>query len=1106
MTNPTPLNPAPLNIAGKLGSMAMNSHVTPMLAILIFFIGVIALLLTPREENPQIDVPAANILVQMQGASPQEVENLVVRPLEMVLRGMTGVDHTFGMAQESMGIVTVMFKVGQDKEASLVKLYDKIMHNLDRMPAGAALPLIKPLDVDDVPVSVITLSSSDMDGLMLKSLAERVRDYLLPLDGVSIADIVGGRDRQLSITLDPTRMAAYHIALNQLHQTLASANQGGGVGTLVGAGKVQPIVLNAYLQSASEVGALIVGTWQGSAVYLRDIAIVQDTLTEVTAVHRIGFGSANVFNTANRRASQNDEPELAAVSITLAKKRGTNAVFVTQRIAEKLEQLKGDIIPDNVQVHITRDSGARANDAVNLLIEHLGIAIVSVIIILLFFLGWREAAIVTMNIPLILFTVLAVGLLADQTINRITLFALILSLGLLVDDAIVVIENIHRHLHHGVHTIKDKAAAIITATNETGKPTIIATIAVILAFIPMGFVTGMMGPYMGPIPFNTPVAMAASLVIAYMFTPWIAQRWLPCNVHEPSMDEKNESPKDWVHRGYLRLAEPLFNHAWLRWLFGVVVLLMFIAAMLEPAWQFIRPAGINGPMTTGSVELRMLPKGNNNTLNITLDMPEGTSLEGTDRVARAIGDILRRHRMVLDYEVFVGQAGSIDFNGMLRGAVLRKGVQLAEIRVNLLDKSKRHIRSAAIVLELREMLKPIMIHYPLANIKLVEDPPGPPVRATLLAEIYGPNEAGRQAVAKHVRETFKQTWDVVDIDDSIGADVQRWRIVLDREKASRLGISAMQLKQALRDFFQGWSMGALHIDDTRHSVSITVRLPREQRMQVSDLDRIYVSGTQGSVQLSSIARIKQETMPKARLTKDGHNVVYVMAEPKQGSQVYPVLAMDKQLDKYEVLPQQYLHTGGMRFVRSTPDDLFGYTLLWDGEMRLTLDVFRDLGSAFIVAMLLIYLLMVAYYGGVALPILVMAPTALTMIGIFPGHWITGQPFTATSMIGMIALAGIVVRNSTLLVDFILDYHARGYSARDAAMEAGAARTRPIILTGLAVIVGSGVMINDPVFGGLGVSMAFGTLASTALTLFIVPLVYYKIPFFQGNIVQKKQMR
>ncbi len=1080
----------PLNIAGRFGQMAMNSQLTPILSLLIFLIGLMALFLTPREENPQIDVPAANVLVQVEGASPQEVENLVVRPLEMVLREMTGVDHTFGMAQESLGVVTVMFKVGEDKEASLVKLYDRIMHNMDRLPAGASQPLIKPLDVDDVPVSVITLSSPDMDGLALKSLAERVRDILLPLDGVSVGEIIGGRDRELRITLDAERMAAYHIPLNQLHQTLAAANRGGTVGELVGNRQRQPIVLDAWLESASQLGALIVGQWQGRPVYLRDIADVQDTLSEVTAVHRIGFGPA-------AEAPAGGEAEQAAVSITLAKKRGTNAVFVTQRIEEKLATLKGDIIPDNVQVTITRDSGGRADDAVNLLVEHLGIAIISVVIILLFFLGWREAAIVTMNIPLILFIVLAIGFLADQTINRITLFALILSLGLLVDDAIVVIENIHRHLHHGVRSLSDKGAAIIAATNETGKPTIIATIAVILAFIPMGFVTGMMGPYMGPIPFNAPVAMAASLVIAYMFTPWIARRWLPCKIREASMDEKSEQPRDWVHRGYLKLATPLFNRAALRWLFALIVLAMFAGAMLQPAWQFIRPEGINGPLSAGGVELKMLPKGNNNTFNITIDMPEGTPLEETDRVARAVGDVLRQHRMVADYETFVGQAGPIDFNGMLRGAVLRQGEELAEIRVNLLDKAKRHIRSDGIVLQLRDMLKPVQAAYPAANIKLVEDPPGPPVRATLLAEIYGPDEQGRRVVARQVRERFAQTWDVVDVDDSLGADVQRWRVEVDREKAARLGISALQVERALRDFFAGWSMGVLHDDDTRHAIHIRVRLPRDQRLQVADLDRIYLSSASGgSVQLSSIAHIVQEAAPKPRFTKDGHAVSYVMAEPKQGSQVYSLLDMDWKLDGKEVLPGETLSTAGLKFVRVQPEDTFGYQLLWDGEMRLTLDVFRDLGSAFIVAMLLIYLLMVAYYGGFALPLLVMAPTALTMIGIFPGHWITHQPFTATSMIGMIALAGIVVRNSTLLVDFILDYRQRGYSIRDAVLEAGAARTRPIVLTGLAVVVGSAVMISDPVFGGLGVSMAFGTIASTLLTLLVVPLLYDRVPLFQ----------
>jgi len=1076
----------PLNIAGRLGKAAMFSNLTPMFSLLIFFIGVLALLVTPREENPSIDVPAANVIVQMQGASPEEVQNLIVRPLERVLREISGVEHTYGMAMDSQAVVTVMFEVGEDKEASLVKLYDRIMHNLDRLPAGASEPLVKPLDVDDVPVSVITLSSTAMDGLSLKRLAERVRDQLATLDGVSVADIIGGNDRQIRIELDPVRMAAYHIALDQLHRVLISANAGGPSGALVGNNQEIKIWLDGYLKNATEVGRLIVGQWQHKAIYLSDVATITDGAADVNHYHRIGFGAS-----AEARADALDgAAQRPAVSITLAKKSGTNAVDVTDTIEAKLQALQGDFIPDNVAVTITRDSGERANAAVNLLLGHLGIAIATVIIILLLFLGWREAAIVTMNIPLILFIVLAVGLIADQTINRITLFALILALGLLVDDAIVVIENIHRHLHHGAKNLKEKAALIVHATNETGKPTIIATIAVILAFLPMGFVTGMMGPYMGPIPFNAPIAMAASLVIAYMFTPWIAQRWLPCEISNTSKEEKDAAPKDAIHRLYMRLARPLIESTMVRRLFALVVFLLFVAAMLEPGWQFLRSSGINGPMTPGSVELKMLPKGNNNTFNITIDLPEGAALEETDRVAREVAEVIRMHPMVVDYETFVGQAGPIDFNGMLRGAVLRQGTNLADIRVNLVDKHQRSIRSAGIVLELREMLKAVLAAHPKSSIKLVEDPPGPPVRATLLAEIYGPDYPTQRRMAKAVRQTFEKTYDVTDIDDSVADDQMQLNINVNKEKAAQLGVATAQVETALRDFLHGYDFGALHVRNERHQVKLHVQLPKAMRAHREDLNRIYVSGRHGPVALSAFATVEATVADKPMYTKDGHQVTYVMAEPKQGSQVYSLLAMDAQLDGQEVLPDTVLKTGGMRFTKTTPDNTDAYHLLWDGEMRLTLDVFRDLGAAFIVALLLIYLLMVAYYGQMILPMLVMAPTALTMIGIFPGHWITGQPFTATSMIGMIALAGIVVRNSTLLIDFILDYRKRGHDVKTAVLEAGAVRARPILLTALAVIAGTSIMITDPVFGGLGVSMAFGTLAATILTLFVTPLMYY----------------
>ncbi|MDX8413052.1 MAG: efflux RND transporter permease subunit [Mariprofundales bacterium] len=1073
-----------LNIAGRLGLASMQSSLPPIISLLVLLIGVVALLITPREENPSIDVPAANVFVHMDGASPEEVQNLVVRPLERIMQEISGVDHTYGVARNAEAVITVVFKVGENKEQSLVRLYDRIMHNLDRIPPGASQPLVKPMDVDDVPVSVITLSSADMDGLAFKRLAERVRDQLAPIPGVSVGAIIGSRNHEVHITLDPTRLAAQKIPLDQIHRVLVAANSGGNVGQLVGDNRVQQVWLDGYLKSAAQIARLVVASNNGDPIYLRDVATIRDGVTEVTSLHRIGFGNST------GKQGAGSEPEQPAVSITLAKKSGTNAVVVTQAIEKKLDQLKGDLIPDNVTVTISRDAGMRANDAVNFLLEHLAIAIVSVVLILLVFLGWREAAIVTANIPLILLIVLAIGLLADQTINRITLFALILSLGLLVDDAIVVIENIHRHLRHGVRSLEQKGVAIITATNETGRPTIIATIAVILAFLPMAFVTGMMGPYMGPIPFNAPVAMATSLLIAYSLIPWIAKRWMPVGHVAATDGVDNQHTPDRIHRIYMALALPLIERPWLRRGFWLAVALMFVAAMWEPAWQFVRPQGVNGPLTPGTVELKMLPKGNQNTLSITIDMPEGTPLEVTDSVARQLGDILRRQPMVTDYETFVGQAGPVDFNGMLRGAVLRRGGNLAEIRVNLVNKKLRDIHSDQIVLGLRQQLKPLFKAHPLANIKLVEDPPGPPVRATLLAEIYGPDEAGRRAIASKVRHLFSSTWDVTDVDDSIGDDQVEWRVEIDKERAARLGIPTTRVGQAIRDYLQGFSIGALHLDHERHPVAITVRLPRNQRVHPEDLQRIYLSGEVGSVQLSTIATLKKVTVAKPRFSKDGHGVVYVSGEPQLGSQVYPLLAMDSQLDGQQMLPGEVLKTGGMHFGATAPEDTFGYHMLWDGEMRLTLDVFRDLGAAFIVGLLLIYLLMVAYYGQFILPMLVMAPTALTMIGIFPGHWVTGQPFTATSMIGMIALAGIVVRNSTLLIDFILDYRNQGYDVKTAVLEAGAVRARPILLTALAVIAGTSIMISDPVFGGLGVSMVFGTISATVLTLFITPLMYY----------------
>jgi len=986
--------------------------------------------------------------------------------------------------------------VGEDKEASLVRLYDRLMHNLDRIPPGASQPLVKPTDVDDVPVLTITFSSEHYDDLMLKRIAERVKEQLTPLPGISVAEIFGGRDRRVTIDIDPERLGSYDISLGTLHRTLKGSNLEFMIGSAVDDNRVKLIHLDGALRNMGDVGSIVIAVRDGGPVYLRDIADIRDDGGDIERVHRVGFGPASGIIPAG-------EPEQIAVTLGLAKKPGTNAVVITRQALDKLETLRGDLIPDDVTITISRDSGERADAAVNLLIEHLAIAIVSVILILLLFLGWREATIVTLNIPLILFVVLAVGFLADQTINRITLFALILALGLLVDDAIVVIENINRHLNRYATGLKDKARLIIQATNETGRPTIIATFAVILAFIPMAFVTGMMGPYMGPIPFNTPVAMLASLIIAYMFTPWIANRWLKAGAGcLPQAAPRHDEKKHLTERVYLRLATPLIERRGLQAAFWGLLIVLFVAVMWQPLWQFIRPAGVGAPLAPGAVELKMLPKGNQNTFNITIDMPEGTPLEITDMVTRDIGSILRLHPMITDYETYVGMAGPVDFNGMLRGATVKEGPHVAEIRVNLTDKRRRDIKSEEIVLELRRLFEPLRLKYPRANIKLVEDPPGPPVRATLLGEIYGPDYDTARRLAGAVRDQFEQTRDLVDMDDSVGDDQIQYHVTVDKEKAAAAHVNTYDVGMLLRDFVAGFDIGTLHGTSERHPVDIRVQLPRRFRIAPRDLDRLFVTATDGTrVPVATITRIEEVVTPKPIFTKDGFPVVYVTAEPEKGSQVYPLLDLDQRLDGKTLLPGVTLTTGGLGFMRPLPEPAFDYQMMWDGEMRLTLDVFRDLGLAMMVALVLIYLLLVAYYGNFTLPLIVMGAIPLTMIGIFPGHLITQQPFTATSMIGMIALAGIVVRNSLLLVDFTLDRRARGMALKEAVLEAGATRARPILLTALAVIAGTAIMIKDPVFGGLGVSMAFGSLASTLLTLFVIPLIYY---LWQRNKPEEKE--
>ncbi len=1077
-------NQQPMNIAGRLAKTFLSSKITAMIMLAITLVGLVAVMVTPREYNPQIVVPAANIIVAKPGATAEEVENTIVKPLEAIMNAQAGVKHTFGYAVNDYGVVTVQFDVGQDQEKSLVKLYNQLMQNMDRIPSGAMQPMVKPINVDDVPIMTLTIASTKQSDFELRDLTQHVLEQLRNIPGVSFTEIVGGRPRAVNIYIDAQKLASAGLSLDQVDRMLNGTNISMPAGELVDSNKNVPLRFNGFLKNAHEVGNIVLGAPRGRPVFLKDVARIEDGPAEVDSSSYFAFGPAKL--------NPDFKGNAPSVTIAIAKKSGTNAVVVANAVLAKLETLKREAIPEGVSVTVTRDDGAKANDAVNTLVEHLGIAIASVVVVLLLFLGWREAAIVTLTVPLTLFVVLAVGLVAGQTMNRITLFAFILSLGLLVDAAIVVVENIHRHLHHRSASFSD---ALIQATNEIGNPTNVATIAVIFAFIPMAFVTGMMGPFMQPIPFNVPVAMIASLLIAYVVVPWAAFRMLKGKAlaelaNTPTMEERDAQPNDVLHRAYVKVITPLLKDSKRRnWLFLIVIVLLGLA-MLQPAWQFIRPSGMNGPLSAMGVELKMLPNDNTNTFLLEIDTPAGTALARTDEVARSVGDVLAQTQHVVDYQTFLGVAATVDFAALVRGDILKKGTNLAQIRVNLVDKYDRSESSHEIVSKLNETLMAVRKKYPDTQIKLYETPPGPPVQAQILAELYGPDYNKLRAAAAVVREDFNKVYGIINVDDSVTASLESYELHVDAEKAALAGIAPAQVAKLIHDYVSGFSLGALHIADAREPINLIVRLPRSERQSPNQVLSLTVVNAMGQqVPLSSIATMKRVVAAKPIYDRDEHQVVMVGAELLRSSPVYAVLSLDKMLDN-KTLAGEHFTTANLGFNETQPNDLSKYQLLWGGEMRLTLDVFRDLGSAFIVALVLIYLVLVGYYKSFVIPLIVMGAIPLTLVGVFPGHWITDQAFTATSMIGVIALAGIVVRNSLLLIDFIIEHEERGCTVEEAVIEAGAIRFRPILLTALAIILGSAIMVTDPVFGGLAVSLIFGTFASTALTLLVIPLLYF----------------
>ena len=1065
-----------LNIAGRLARDFLKNPLTFVIGIVLLLFGLIAILFTPREENPQIDVPSANVIVVYPGASAKEVQNIIVEPLSRKLNEMTNVDHIYGMAMNSVGVVTVVFEIGQNKEKSISKLYDRVMQNMNLLPKGAWQPLVKPIDIDEVPILTFAIASKKYNDAQLYRIAQRLLTPLAEVDNVSVVGIKGGHKRQFNVIISAEKLAAYHLSLGQVADALQKGNVDYPLGNFENGQFSIPVEYNGFIRTLDDVRNLLVANYQGRPIYLKDIATITDT-ANYQDKHFTYFIAGQSFENPNIRGER-----LNQVTVYVAKKRGTNAVFVAKDAIKKIEELK-KLLPSDIEVVLTRNDGHKANEAVNELFFHLFISLIIIFFLLWGMLGLREAGIVLFTVPLILAVTLFIGMLAGQTINRITLFALILSLGLLVDSAIVVIENIHRHFSMGD---KSKEHASVYATNEIGNPTNIATLAIILAFVPMFFVGGMMGPYMAPIPFNVPVAMIASLVVAYIFTPWAAFKFLPDHHdHEPFDIKKTK-----IYVVFDKLLRPMIESRAKRGAFIFSLVLLTIGAIML--------------MPTKVVLFKMLPGANKNTFNITIDLPTGSSIETTKEVVAKLEERLKKEKNIKDFESFIGMGGVIDFNGLLRGSSLKKGDNLAEIRVNLKDKNEREESSIDLVSRLRPSLQEIGKPYN-ANIKLVEDPPGPPVIATLLMEVSGGSKEGRLILAKKIEELYKHTEGVVDVDVMADDSIVKYEIIPDKVKAGLLGITTKQIADILGMGIKGAVIGVTHIPSEKEQVGIFVRFDKNSRSSIKDLEKIKIMSmtTHRMVPLSEVVKIRPVPFGGMITSKDLREIVMVTGEMDKRGSIYALLDIffylkDKGLNGYTIT-----YDGNPRLNLVAINNKTGekFNLVWDGEWKITFDTFRDLGSAFGGAVVLIFLLMVAYYKNFRIPRIVLAAVPLTFIGVLPGHWITslftiplqGTPayFTATSMIGFIALAGIVVRNSLLLIDFTNDLLRQGRSLNDAVVEAAATRFRPIILTALAIILASSVIVLDPVWQGLAVSLIFGVMVSTILSLFVIPVLYWR---------------
>ena len=1054
-------------LAGKIAKTFIGSKLTVLLMIVFMVIGVYSSFLIPREEEPQIDVPMADIFVGYPGASPTEVESRVIKPLEKLISNIKGVEYVYSIAMQEQAMVIVQFYVGEDIERSFVKLYNEINKHMDQMPEGVTFPLIKTRAIDDVPMLGLTLWSETYDDYQLKQIAEELTNEIEKINDVAITHKIGGRNRQLRVVLDKDKLSASGLDFLSVSEMIKANNTQLSAGSFDKSDTEFLITTGKFLESVEDVENLVVGVQQNQPIYLKQIAHIIDGPEVPINYVSLGFGQAS-----EKAADYNSE--YPAVTISVAKRKGADAMKIADVILDKVEHLRADLIPDDVHVEVTRNYGETASKKVSELLLHLMGSIIAVTFVVMLAMGWRGGLVVFLSVPITFALTLLSYYMLDYTLNRITLFALVFVTGIVVDDSIIIAENMHRHFR--MKRLPFKQAALY-AINEVGNPTILATFTVIASVLPMAFVSGMMGPYMSPMPIGASIAMILSLFVALTITPYLGVIFLR-EKSKKGATEKVQKPLEetFIYKIYDKYERPLIENKTKRWLFlGITFLLL---------------AGSIAMFFTKTVAVKMLPFDNKNEFQVVIDMPEGTTLERTAVVTQEIAQYLATRPEVMTYQSYVGTSAPITFNGLVRHYDLRGGSNMADIQVNLIDKDERSIQSHGIAKLLRPEIQKIASKYN-ANVKLIEVPPGPPVLSTIVAEIYGPDYDTQIDVANQLKNILKNTEDVVDIDWMVEADQIEYEFIIDKEKAMLYGVAPQQIAYTMNMALSNRAITTLYDENASSQVGLILALDEKEKSTISDIAQLKVKSKQGNlITIGDLVDIKTTTRAKSIYRKNQKRVVYVMADMagKLESPVYAILGMEDKLKDIK-LPKGYKLD---ELYMEQPKYEDNYTVKWDGEWQITLEVFRDLGIAFLGAIIIIYILIVGWFQNFKAPIVMMVAIPLSLIGIVLGHWIMGAFFTATSFIGMIALAGIMVRNSVLLIDFINLRLDDGVPLKQAVIEAGAVRTTPILLTAGTVVIGAFVILFDPIFQGLAISLMGGTIVSTVLTLLVVPLVYYMI--------------